>query len=113
MSKVLLRTLAPFDQATPTGTLTGAWLLAQVDAAAGLAGAQFTGGAALMIAIKDLTFRAALQAGEVFQITGTETRRGRTSFGVAITATGGDGRVILDADLALLAVDETGQPRAL
>lgn len=111
-----LLTVAPFDQATPRGAVTGGWILTQLDHAAGLAGRKISGGEALILSIKDLTFHAPLRPGEAFAIHADLARRGRTSFNLALSAWAeaeGEGRKILTADLLLVAIDAAGKPRNL
>lgn len=112
----VLVTMAPFDAVTPKGAVTGGWLMTQLDMAAGLAGRTASGGEALILSIKDLTFKAALHAGEAFAIRADLTRRGNTSFNLSLSAQGGDGpnmREIFAADVVMVAVDTDGKPRKL
>ncbi|NIZ09353.1 hotdog domain-containing protein [Pseudooceanicola sp. HF7] len=112
----VLVTMAPFDAVTPRGAVTGGWILTQLDLAAGLAGRKATGGDALILSIRELTFKAALHAGEDFAIRSELTRKGNTSFNLSLSAWGGDGeslREILTADVLLVAVDAEGKPRKL
>ena len=82
----VLATLSPFDAVTPRGAVTGAWLMGQLDIAAGLAGRKVSGGEALILSIKDLTFHAALSAGVEFVIHAELTRRGNSSFNLFLSA---------------------------
>jgi acyl-CoA thioesterase YciA len=111
-----LITVAPFDQATPRGAVTGGWILTQLDHAAGLAGRKVSGGEALILSIRELTFHAPLRPGEEFALHADLTRRGNTSFNLAISAWAepeGDCRKILTADVVLVAIDAAGHPRKL
>lgn len=112
----VLATMAPFDAVTPKGAVTGGWLMTQLDLAAGLAGRHFTGGEALILSIRDLTFKAPLHVAETFAIRAELTRTGNTSFNLLLSARGGDGdnaREILVAEVVMVAVDDDGKPRKL
>lgn len=112
----VLATLSPFDAVTPRGAVTGAWLMGQLDIAAGLAGRKISGGEALILSIKDLTFHAALTAGVEFVIHAELTRRGNSSFNLFLSAWSDPDETctrILSADVVLVAVDADGKPRKL
>ncbi|QPM90905.1 hotdog domain-containing protein [Pseudooceanicola algae] len=112
----VLMTMAPLDAVTPRGAVTGGWMLTQLDLAAGLAGRRASGGEALILSIKDLTFRDALRAGEDFQIRAELTRKGNTSFNLLLSAWAGASepqREIFQADVLMVAVDAEGTPRKL
>ncbi|MBR9651562.1 hypothetical protein IT775_10545 [Thalassobius aquimarinus] len=115
-SAPVLVTVAPYDQATPRGAVLGGWILTQLDYAAGLAGRKISGGDALIVAIKELSFHAALHPGEEFTIHAELSRRGSSSFNLSVSAWAepdAECRRILTADVLLVAVDEDGKPRKL
>lgn len=112
----ILATMAPFDAVTPRGAVTGGWILAQLDLAAGLAGRRASGGDALILSIKEMSFRAPLHAGEAFAIRWALTRTGNTSFNLSLSGWAGEGdeaRQVFDADVLMVAVDAAGKPRKL
>ena len=112
----VLATLSPFDAVTPRGAVTGAWLMGQIDIAAGIAGRKVSGGDALILSIKDLTFHAALSAGVEFVIHAELTRKGNSSFNLFLSAWAEPDHActrILSADVVLVAVDTEGKPRKL
>jgi acyl-CoA thioesterase YciA len=101
---------------TPRGVVTGAWLMGQIDSAAGLAGRRVSGGDALILAIKEMTFHAPLAAGLEFVIHAELTRRGGSSFNLFLSAWAEPEAActrILSADVLLVAVDPQGKPRKL
>lgn len=112
----VLATMAPFDAVTPRGAVTGGWILTQLDLAAGLAARRISGGDALILSIRELSFEAPLHAGEDFAIHAGLTRKGNTSFNLSLSAwagTAAEARRILSADVLMVAVDEAGTPRKL
>lgn len=112
----VLVTASPFDAVTPRGAVTGAWLMGQIDIAAGLAGRRFSGGDALILAIKEMTFHAPLTAGIEFVIHAALTRRGNSSFNLFLSAWAEPdtaSTLILSADVLLVAVDSHGKPRKI
>jgi acyl-CoA thioesterase YciA len=112
----VLITTAPYSEATPRGPITGAWIMGQLDIAAGLAGQQASGGDALMISIKDLTFHAPLLAGVEFAVHATLTRTGNTSFNLSFSGWADPKTTctrIFSADVLLVAVDAEGKPRKI
>ena len=114
--QTVLLTMAPFDAVTPQGAVTGAWMLGQLDMAAGLAGRAASGGAALILSLKEVTFHAPLQAGERFAVRSQLTRKGNTSFNLSLSAEAGEPgetRKILSSEVVMVAVDAAGKPRKL
>jgi acyl-CoA thioesterase YciA len=113
---LVLRTAAPFDQVTPKGAVSGAWMLGALDTGAGLAGQQVSGGDALILSIKEATFHAPLTPGAALDMTAQTLRRGNSSFTLQLalwvdrlTAP----RLILSAEVVMVAVDTAGKPRKL
>lgn len=112
----VLITVAPYDQATPRGTILGGWIMTQLDHAAGLAGRKIAGGDALILSVKELVFRAPLHPGEEFAVHADLTRRGGSSFNLSLSGwaepdTGC--QLIFEADVLLVAVDAEGKSRRL
>lgn len=115
-SAPVLITMSSFESVTPRGAVTGAWIMGQLDRAAGLAGMKISGGDALILSIKELTFLAVLPAGVEFAIHSELTRKGNSSFTVALSGWAdvkGESICIFRADVVLVAVDEDGRPRKL
>jgi len=96
------------------GMVLGGWIMTQIDHAAGRAGRLFAGPCVIR-AIHELTFHAPLRAGEDLAIFARTGKTGRTSFrlelvGIAMTGTS-EPRVIVDAELTMICVDEDGRSR--
>lgn len=111
-----LVTVAPHSHATPRGAVTGAWIMGQLDVAAGLAGRKIAQGDALILSIKELTFHAALSAGAEFVIHADLTRRGNSSFNLFLSAWAEpdtDCSLVMSADVVLVAIGADGKPRKL
>ncbi|WP_353476394.1 hotdog domain-containing protein (plasmid) [Salipiger sp. H15] len=109
-------TVAPHAEVTPRGAVFGGWILSQLDHAAGLAGRKIAGGDVVIASLKDVQFHAPLHGGEEFTIHAELSRRGTSSFNLAVSAWAepdGAGRRILSADVLLVAVDGAGRPRKL
>lgn len=112
----VLITTAPYSEATPRGAITGAWIMGQLDIAAGLAGHHASGGDALILSIKDLTFHAPLSAGVEFAVHAKLTRTGNTSFNLSFSGWAAPKTTcthIFSADVLLVAVDAEGKPRKI
>ena len=109
-----LITVAPYSEATPSGAIFGGWIMSQLDHAAGLAGRTISGGPVVIASIRELNFLAALFAGEALSVHVKLTRKGSSSFNVAVNAiakTAPEDRGIFTADVLLVAVDGDGKSR--
>lgn len=112
----VLITVAPFDQATPRGAILGGWIMTQLDHAAGLAGRKITAGEALILSIKELTFRSPLHPGEEFAVHADLTCRGGSSFNLDVSGWAepeGACRLVFEADVLLVAVNAEEKSRKL
>ncbi|WP_417248671.1 acyl-CoA thioesterase [Celeribacter sp.] len=115
-SRTVLITVPPASEASPRGPVYGGWIMTQIDHAAGLAGSKVSGGDALILSIKEMVFHAALTVGTEFTITAEVTRRGRTSFDLALTGTAdpdGAAQQIVSSSVTMVAVYADGTPRPL
>lgn len=111
-----LLTVAPQSETTARGPVFGGWILSQLDHGAGLAGRKISGGDVVIAALKEVQFHAPLYGGEEFALHADLSRRGNSSFNLAVTAWAepdGACRRILSAVVLLVAIDEAGKPRKL
>ncbi|MEY8120258.1 acyl-CoA thioesterase [Falsihalocynthiibacter sp. BN13B15] len=111
-----LITVAPYNEATPSGAIFGGWIMSQLDHTAGLAGRKISNGNVVIASIKELNFHAALAAGEEFAVYAELSRRGNSSFNLAISGWAEPEaacRRIMTADVLLVAVDAEGKSRKL
>ncbi|MGO4853063.1 hotdog domain-containing protein [Phaeovulum sp. W22_SRMD_FR3] len=113
---LVLRTAAPFDQVTPKGAVTGAWILGALDTAAGIAGRRVSGGDALILSLQEARFHAPLTPGTAVDMTAEILRKGNTSFTLQFTLWAEPDTApkrILTAQVVMVAVDAEGKPRKL
>ena len=111
----LLTLVAPYDQTVPSGAIFGGWIMSQLDHAAGLAARQKFG-PCIIRSFKEITFHAALQAGEAVSIYAKLTRTGNTSAGFSFEAwseVASEPRLIASAQAVLVAIDGDGKPRSI
>lgn len=115
----LLTMIAPYEQALPQSNegmmIFGGWLMSQCDHAAGFVGRREIG-ACIIRSFKELTFHAPLQAGEALSFFAEHKHTGRTSAVFALQAWAeahSAPRLILSAEVILVAIDASGKPRPI
>ena len=101
------------------GTVHGGRILNLIDSVAGVVAARHSDGPAVTAAIDETAFLRAVRVGDVVHVDARITWAGRSSMEVAVkvTADRWDRAVpavtVATAHLVMVAVDDTGQPRAI
>jgi acyl-CoA thioesterase YciA len=98
------------------GDIFGGWVLSQMDAAGGIASAEYAKGRVVTIAIDAMTFIRPVQVGDVLCVYTAIDRVGRTSMKVHVEAWARrrlthDREKVTDATFTFVAIDENGRPR--
>jgi acyl-CoA thioesterase YciA len=98
------------------GDIFGGWVLSQMDAAGGIASAEYAKGRVVTIAIDAMTFIRPVKVGDVLCVYTAIDRVGRTSMKVHVEAWARrrlthDREKVTDATFTFVAIDEDGRPR--
>ncbi len=112
------RTLAMPADANPSGDIFGGWVLAQMDIAGGIAAAQIAKGRVATVAVTAMTFHLPVFVGDVLCVYASEPRIGRTSITLnleawALRRQSGQRVKVTQGEFVFVALDESGQPRAV
>jgi acyl-CoA thioesterase YciA len=113
-----LRTVAMPADTNPAGDIFGGWIMSLMDLAAGITGAAVAKGRVVTAAVSNLSFILPVKVGDVICVYTEVNRTGRTSVTLGVEAwvlrRGQEDRVrVTAAEFVLVAVDDTGKPRAL
>ena len=113
-----LRTVAMPSDTNPAGDIFGGWIMSLMDLAAGITAAAHAKGRVATAAVSNLSFIRPVKVGDVVCVYTEIHRTGRTSLTVGVETwvlrMGQPGRVrVTAAEFVLVAVDDTGRPRAL
>ncbi|GHC81285.1 acyl-CoA thioesterase [Limoniibacter endophyticus] len=84
--ELTLRTLAMPADANPAGDIFGGWVMAQMDAAAGIRGSERAQGRVVTAAVNEMSFRKPVKIGDTLCIYTTISRIGRTSISLYVEA---------------------------
>ena len=98
------------------GDIFGGWVLSQMDAAGGIASAEYAKGRVVTIAIDAMTFIRPVKVGDVLCVYTAIDGVGRTSMKVHVEAWARrrrthDREKVTDATFTFVAIDEDGRPR--
>jgi acyl-CoA thioesterase YciA len=98
------------------GDIFGGWVLSQMDAAGGIASAEYAKGRVVTIAIDAMTFIRPVKVGDVLCVYTAIDGVGRTSMKVHVEAWARrrlthDREKVTDATFTFVAIDEEGRPR--
>ena len=113
-----LRTVAMPADTNPAGDIFGGWIMSLMDLAAGVAASSLAKGRVATAAVSNLSFLRPVKVGDVVCVYTELSRTGRTSITLAVETwvlrQGQGERVrVTAAEFVLVAVDDTGRPRAL
>jgi acyl-CoA thioesterase YciA len=113
-----LRTVAMPADTNPAGDIFGGWIMSLMDLAAGIAAGTRAKGRVATAAVSKLSFIQPVKVGDVVCVYTEIARTGRTSVTLDVEAwvlRRGQGQRtrVTAAEFVLVAVDETGRPRAL
>ena len=110
-----LRTLAMPGDTNAAGDIFGGWVMAQMDLAAGIAGAERAGGRIVTAAVNEMAFRSPVRVGDTLSVyTSVENVR-RTSMLLYIEAwaqryLSDDRERVTFAHFTMVYLDEAGRP---
>jgi acyl-CoA thioesterase YciA len=110
------RTLAMPADTNPAGDIFGGWIMAQMDAAAGITTTRYAQGRVVTVVVTDMAFLQPVKVGDVVCCYTDPMRVGRTSLTpcveVWVLRQGQGERVkVTSADFTFVALDESGKPR--
>jgi acyl-CoA thioesterase YciA len=113
-----LRTVAMPADTNPAGDIFGGWIMSLMDLAAGVAASSQAKGRVATAAVSNLSFLRPVKVGDVVCVYTAVNRIGRTSITLGVETwvlrQGQGERVrVTAAEFVLVAVDDTGRPRAL
>ncbi|MDB5379498.1 MAG: yciA [Rubritepida sp.] len=111
-----IRQLAMPADTNPAGDIFGGWVMAQMDAAGGIAAAGVAQGRVVTVAASTMVFIQPVKVGDVVCVYTSLKRVGRTSitFDVetwVLRRRIGDRLKVTQAEFTFVAVDEAGKPR--
>ncbi|WP_424813507.1 acyl-CoA thioesterase [Roseococcus sp. YIM B11640] len=111
-----IRQLAMPGDTNPAGDIFGGWVMAQMDAAGGIAASAVARGRVVTVAASSMVFIQPVKVGDVVCVYTDLTRIGRTSVTFDIAAwvlrRGNGQRIkVTQAEFTFVAVDEGGRPR--
>ena len=114
--ELTLRTLAMPADANAAGDIFGGWVMAQMDAAGGIAASGVARGRVVTVAASTMVFIQPVKVGDVVCVYTSLKRIGRTSLTLDVEAWvlrhgRGDRLKVTQAEFTFVAVDETGRPR--
>ena len=115
-SDLTVRTIAMPADTNANGDIFGGWVMAQMDAAGGIAGVERARGRVVTIAVDAMTFIRPVRVGDVLCVYTDIERVGRTSMKIRIEAWarrfGKDIREkVTSAVFTFVAIDDLGKPR--
>ena len=111
-----IRQLAMPADTNPAGDIFGGWVMAQMDAAGGIAASGVARGRVVTVAASTMVFIQPVKVGDVVCVYTSLKRIGRTSLTLDVEAWvlrhgRGDRLKVTQAEFTFVAVDETGRPR--
>jgi len=111
-----IRQIAMPADTNPAGDIFGGWVMAQMDAAGGIAASGVARGRVVTVAASTMVFIQPVKVGDVVCVYTSLKRIGRTSLTLDVEAWvlrhgRGDRLKVTQAEFTFVAVDETGRPR--
>ncbi|MGG7517781.1 acyl-CoA thioesterase [Allorhizobium undicola] len=116
--ELTLRTLAMPADTNPAGDIFGGWVLAQMDAAAGIRSAECARGRTVTAALREVSFKSPVKVGDTVCIYTSITNIGRSSMNLYVECWvrrqySEERQKVTDAHFIMVALDEQGKPRAV
>jgi acyl-CoA thioesterase YciA len=113
--ELTLRTLAMPADANPAGDIFGGWVMAQMDLASGIRGAERARGRVVTAGVKEMAFVSPVKIGDTLSIYTEITRVGRTSITLSVEAWAQRFRYeklekVTAGTFIMVALDKDGQP---
>ncbi len=116
--ELTIRTLAMPGDTNAAGDIFGGWVMAQMDLACGIRGAERAGGRIVTAAVNEMSFASPVKVGDTLSIYSDIEKIGRTSMILYIEAwaqrylTEKSERVTF-ARFTMVAIDENGKPKPI
>ncbi len=112
------RQLAMPAHTNPSGDVFGGWIMASMDAAAGMTATAIAGGRTVTVAVSNMVFMQPVKVGDAVCFYTDLIRTGRTSIELAVEVWvlrhgRGERLKVTQAEFTFVAVDENGRPRPL
>lgn len=116
--QLTLRTLAMPADANAAGDIFGGWVMAQMDLACGISGAERARGRIVTAAVNAMSFEKPMKVGDTLEIYTSVARVGRTSMVLDVEAWAQryltDRREkVTQASFVMVALDEDGRPKPI
>ena len=113
--ELTLRTLAMPADANPAGDIFGGWVMAQMDLACGIRGAERARGRVATAGVKEMAFVSPVKIGDTLSIYTEITRVGRTSITLLVEAWAQRARhrsieKVTAGTFIMVALDKDGKP---
>lgn len=114
--ELTLRTLAMPADTNPAGDIFGGWVLAQMDAAAGIRSSERAKGRTVTAAVKEVSFKRPVKVGDTVCIYTSVEQVGRTSMTLYVECWvrrqfSQERQRVTDAHFIMVALDGAGSPR--
>ncbi|MCM2293200.1 acyl-CoA thioesterase [Allorhizobium sp. BGMRC 0089] len=114
--ELTLRTLAMPADTNPAGDIFGGWVLAQMDAAAGIRASETAKGRVVTAAVKEVNFKRPVKVGDTLCVYTAVRSVGRTSMTLSVECWvrrqfSEERQKVTDAFFIMVALDEAGNPR--
>ena len=102
----------------PSGDIFGGWIMASMDAAAGMTASQMAGGRAVTVAVSDMVFMQPVKVGDAVCVYTDLQRIGRTSITLHVEVWVlrhglGERIQVTQAEFTFVAIGEDGRPRPI
>lgn len=116
--ELTLRTLAMPADTNPAGDIFGGWVLAQMDAAAGIRSSERAKGRTVTAAVKEVSFKRPVKVGDTVCIYTSVEQVGRTSMTLYVECWvrrqfSQERQKVTDAHFIMVALDGAGSPRVV
>jgi acyl-CoA thioesterase YciA len=114
--ELAVRMLAMPADTNPSGDIFGGWVIAKMDVAAGVVGAQRARGRVATVALDGLSFHLPVRVGDLVSCYASVTRIGRTSMTVKVETYAHRYRSheevkVTEGHFTMVAIDAEGRPR--
>ena len=113
-----MRVIAMPADANAAGDVFGGWVIAQMDLAAGIRASERASGRVVTAAINALSFKLPVKIGDTLELYTDVVKVGRSSMTIEVEAWAQryltrNKVKVTDAEFVMVAVDESGKPRAV
>lgn len=114
--ELTFRTIAMPADTNPAGDIFGGWVMSQMDLAAFVRACEISQGRTVTAAVNEMSFQKPVKVGDTFYVYTRPLKIGRSSITLEVEAWRGRPcssiEKVTEAIFTMVAVDESGQPRA-